>query len=213
MRIKAIVVSQIGANCYVVAQDADKGNDAVIIDPGDIVLDPVFAYIEEEGLNVVAIWNTHAHFDHVMGVDVARARYRVPAYVHEADMPIWNQVADATLQMFGRTVPPLAPPDGYFTEGQVLSLGDETFTIWHTPGHSPGSVCLVGGDVAFTGDTLFAGTIGATHFFLGDPKAMEQSLKRLMKLPDDMVLYPGHGHRTTMNRERMSNPYLPVDVD
>lgn len=211
MRIEAFVVSQIGANCYVVAEDA-PGRDCVIIDPGDVLLDPVFAYIEQQQLSVQAVWNTHAHFDHVMGVDVARERYGVPAYLHAADLPIYDVVAQATLQMFAREVPPLQPVDGYLEEGQVVSLGANDFTVWHTPGHSPGSICLVGEQVAFTGDTLFAGTIGATHFHLGDPKAMERSLKRLVTLPDDLVVYPGHGRPTTMARERLSNPYLPVDA-
>lgn len=208
MRLQAFVVSPIRSNCYVLSQEDGDRREAVVIDPGDTALDDVFGYIGEHNLNVKAVWNTHAHFDHVMGVDIVRARYRVPAYVHAADMPIWNGVAQATKEMFGRTVPSLNPPDEFFEDGQKLTLGTDEFTVWHTPGHSPGSVCIVGETFAFTGDTLFAGTIGATHFYLGDQAAMEASLRELLQLDDDLTLYPGHGQPTTMGHERVTNVFL-----
>lgn len=208
MQLASFVMGPIRSNCYVLAQDPGDGKDAVVIDPGDTELEPVFAYIDEHQLRVVAVWNTHAHFDHVMGVDLVRTRYNVPAYVNEADLPIWNGVAQATLEMFERQVPELGAPNGYLTDGQQLTLGAEKFVVWHTPGHSPGSICLIGETLAFTGDTLFAGTIGATHFFLGSPQAMETSLQRLQKLPDELAIYPGHGQPSTIGQERQSNPYL-----
>ncbi|WDL96194.1 MBL fold metallo-hydrolase [Alicyclobacillus sp. ALC3] len=208
MQLATFVISPIRSNCYILSQDEAVGRDAVVIDPGDTALDAVFAYIREHQLNVTAVWNTHAHFDHVMGVDLVRAKYGAPAYVHPADMPIWDNVAQATQEMFARSVPALNPPDGSFEDGQKLTLGSDEFTIWHTPGHSPGSVCIVGERMAFTGDTLFAGTIGATHFYLGDAKAMETSLRKLLQLRDDLELYPGHGQPTSMGRERTSNMFL-----
>ncbi|MCL6547960.1 MAG: MBL fold metallo-hydrolase [Alicyclobacillus sp.] len=208
MRIATFVVSPIGSNCYVLAQDESEGRDAVIIDPGDTELEPVLRHIEEHGLHVVAVWNTHAHLDHVMGVDVIRHRLQVPAYVHKDDLPIWSTLAEQTRNWLGRAVPPLDPPDGYLEDGMELTLGRDTFRVWHTPGHSPGSVCFVHADLAFTGDTLFAGTIGRTDLPLSDPDAMQASLRRLLALPDHLTLYPGHMGPTTMSAERRANPFL-----
>ncbi|MBX5436497.1 MAG: MBL fold metallo-hydrolase [Alicyclobacillaceae bacterium] len=208
MRIDAFVVSPIESNCYVVAEDDREGADAVIIDPGDTELGRVFDFIDGRRLHVVAVWNTHAHLDHVMGVDVVRRRYGVPAFLHPADEPLWHTLAEQTRNLLGREVPPLDPPDHALSEGQILMLGRHRFRVWHTPGHSPGSVCFVHDAVAFTGDTLFAGTIGRTDLRLSDPAAMEASLARLLEWPDQLKLYPGHMGTTTMERERRTNPFL-----
>ncbi|MCL6549044.1 MAG: MBL fold metallo-hydrolase [Alicyclobacillus sp.] len=208
MRLERFVVSAIGSNCYVLAEDPAVGNDAVIIDPGDVRLEEVFAYIEANQLQVRAVWATHAHFDHVLGVDVVRNRYHVPAWVHAADLPVWQDVHRAAQQWLGLQAEPLAPPDRLWQDGDVVRIGSETFTIWHTPGHSPGSVCLVNPAIAFTGDTLFAGTIGRTDLPLSDPDAMRRSLLRVRDLPDSATLYPGHGQETTITRELHANPFL-----
>jgi glyoxylase-like metal-dependent hydrolase (beta-lactamase superfamily II) len=211
MKLTSFVVSPIGSNCYVLAEGDAPGAKAVVIDPGDTELDPVISYIDQHSLQVVAIWNTHAHFDHVLGVDVLRRRYHVPAIVHPADRPLWDAAHEVTRQWLGRTAEPLSPPDQYWQDGDVVELGSLRFTVWHTPGHSPGSVCLVGDDIAFTGDTLFAGSIGRTDLPLSDPAAMRQSLRRLLQWPDSLRLYPGHMRETTMGHERQWNPFLQLD--
>ncbi|MCL6626788.1 MBL fold metallo-hydrolase [Alicyclobacillus shizuokensis] len=208
MHVEAFVVSPFGSNCYVLAVAEDAGSPAVIVDPGDVSLDPVFAHIEEKGWRVTAVWNTHAHIDHVLGVDVVRQRYGVPAYVHRADLPLWQQVPEYAQMWLGRTVDKLAPPDAFYEDGDEVSLAGLTFSVWHTPGHSPGSVCLIGSELAFTGDTLFAGTIGRTDLPLSDAAAMEASLRRLLALDDGLQLYPGHMQSTSMAVERRTNPFL-----
>lgn len=213
MEVKAFVVSPVQSNCYVVSESADFGSQAVIIDPGDTNLDQVFDYIESRSLHVVANWNTHAHFDHVMGVDIVRKRYRVSSYVHQDDLWLWEHIEDSVRMWMGQhETEALAAPDGYFKDGDTICLGNDSFTVLHTPGHSPGSVCLVGSEIAFTGDTLFAGTIGRTDLPLSNPKAMKESLKKLLPLSDNLILFPGHMGSTTMQRERQTNPFLQ-DLD
>jgi hydroxyacylglutathione hydrolase len=208
MKLASFVISPIGSNCYVLSESELAGSRAVIVDPGDTALEPVFAYIEANRFQLEAIWNTHGHFDHVMGVDLVRARYGVPAYLHAADVPVWDTMADVTQRWLQKRVEPLAPPDHLWSDGDVVELGSAQFQIWHTPGHSPGSVCFVGDEFTFTGDTLFAGSIGRTDFPLSSPVDMEQSLQRLLTLPDSTVIYPGHGHKSTIGEERKVNPFL-----
>jgi hydroxyacylglutathione hydrolase len=208
MRIDTFVVSPFGSNCYVLAAGDEPGAEAVIVDPGDLALDPVFAHIERHGLRVTAVWNTHAHIDHILGVDVVRRRYQVPAYMHADDLPLWNDLPRYAEMWLGQTVQALDAPEYLWKDGDEVAVGDVRFQIWHTPGHSPGSVCLIGREVALTGDTLFAGSIGRTDLPLSDPSAMEASLFRLLTLPDELRLLPGHMQATTMHVERRSNPFL-----
>ncbi len=208
MHIQSFVISPIRSNCYVLAEADQPGAEAVIIDPGDINMQPVFQYIEEHKFRVVAIWCTHGHFDHVLGVDVARSRFPVQVYLHKADLVVWDQAPEVTAKWLGQHIEPIRHPDCYWDEGDVVRLGDTSWTIWHTPGHSPGSVCILGDGHAFTGDTLFAGTIGRTDFPTSDPAAMSRSLQRLRTWDDDIVIYPGHGPTSTIRAEKLHNPFL-----
>ncbi|MCL6452563.1 MAG: MBL fold metallo-hydrolase [Alicyclobacillus sp.] len=208
MQVAAFTVSPLLSNCYVLSESLTPGSPTVVIDPGDPTLDPVLDYIERHQLRVTEVWATHAHLDHVLGVDVIRQRFGVPAAVHAADLPVWREVPADAARWLGMQVEPLAEPDRLLQEGDRLRVGDTVFTVWHTPGHSPGGVVLVGAELAFTGDTLFAGTIGRVDLPHADPAAMQRSLARLLALPDELTLYPGHMGRTTMGEERRANPFL-----
>jgi glyoxylase-like metal-dependent hydrolase (beta-lactamase superfamily II) len=208
MHIQSFVISPIRSNCYVLAEDDVPGAEAVIIDPGDVNLEPVFQYIDAHQFRVVAIWCTHGHFDHMLGVDVARSRYAVPVYMHKADLVVWDQAPEVTAKWLGLHIEPIGHPDRYWDEGDVVQVGRTSWTIWHTPGHSPGSVCILGDGHAFTGDTLFAGTIGRTDFPTSDPAAMSESLRRLRTWDDAIVIYPGHGPESTIREEKLHNPFL-----
>ncbi|MBX6351766.1 MAG: MBL fold metallo-hydrolase [Thermoflavifilum sp.] len=208
MIIQSFVVSPFASNCYILAEADSPGARAVVIDPGDLALEPVISWLTERRLSVEAIWCTHAHLDHVMGVDVLRRHFPVPAIIHPADRPLWDTVHLTVRQWLGRDMAPLAPPDATWDEGDEVQLGSLRFRIWHTPGHSPGSVCLVGDEIAFTGDTVFAGSIGRTDLPGSDPAAMQRSLKRVLDWPDELILYPGHMGKTVMKHERQWNPFL-----
>lgn len=204
MNVETFVISPLQSNCYVVCE----GTDCVIVDPGDVRLEPVFEYIRKNALSVMAIWCTHAHFDHVLGVDVARQAFSVPALVHEADLPEWDDVPSRAARWLSRDYPVIAPPDGRLKDNDILTVGKARFRVIHTPGHSPGSVCFVGDTLALTGDTLFAGTIGRTDLERSDSLAMQRSLQRLLSLDDSLALYPGHMQHSTMRDERAVNPFL-----
>jgi hydroxyacylglutathione hydrolase len=208
MKIQSFVVSPLRSNCYVLAESDTAGAKAVIIDPGDRQLEPVLTYIKDHGLDLQAVWATHAHVDHVMGVDVIRQTFGVPAYVHSADSALWSNMHRDARDWIGANVAALAPPDAFIEEGQVLSCGDLSFTVQHTPGHSPGSVCLVGDSVVFTGDTLFANGVGRTDLPGGSFAELNQSLKRLLELPNELEIYPGHMGSSTIGLERRINPFL-----
>lgn len=208
MLIKTFVLSPLRSNCYILADADSRGASAVIIDPGDTDVQPVIDYIGSHGLQVQAIWATHAHFDHVMGIDVLRRTFNIPAYVHAEDIPLWREMHQSVKQWLGRDVPPLSDPDGTFGEGDGLTCGDLSFHVLHTPGHSPGGVCLLSETVAFTGDTLFAQSVGRTDLPGGNFAVLSTSLKRLLELSDDVTIYPGHMGTSTIGVERKINPFL-----
>jgi glyoxylase-like metal-dependent hydrolase (beta-lactamase superfamily II) len=129
-------------------------------------------------------------------------------YLHPADRPLYDRVADQAVA-FGMPAGPLPPPDRDFAHGDVVRVGDLKFGVRHTPGHSPGSVSLVGSDAVFVGDVLFEGSIGRSDLPGGDSDTLLQSIQReLLSLPDDTIVYSGHGAQTTVGRERGANPFL-----
>lgn len=197
MDIRKLVVSAYGTNCYLLVDDAAKA--LAVIDPGDEVTEAVQTACRENGWTLEAIYLTHGHMDHVGGVASLRRAYpHVPAYLHAADCGS----GDA-----------MRPTGGigeltHWQDGDTLSLGNLTVKVLHTPGHTPGSVCLMVEGVLFTGDTLFAGSMGRTDFPGGSERDIMASLKRLGALEGDYAVLPGHMGTSTLAAERQSNPYL-----
>ena len=194
-------------NCYLVG-DPDSG-EAAIVDPGEDVR--LFtARLRHEGWTLGAVWLTHAHVDHVAGVAALRGQVDAPVFLHPADRPLYDGVPEQAA-MFGLDASPLPPPDHAFAEGESVSVGGCSFRVIHTPGHSPGGVCLVGHGVAFVGDTLFAGSVGRTDLPGGDLKALLESIHlKLFVLPDDTVIYSGHGPATSIAAEKRNNPFVKL---
>lgn len=196
-------------NGYLVAED--HGHAAVLIDPGDEV-DELITRAATEGLNVQAILLTHAHLDHITGVDQARTAFQAATWLHPDDDPLYRAVEQQGL-MFGLRVKAQAPVDRFYAPGQRLTVGALEIAVLPTPGHSPGGVCLevrLEGDTQlFAGDTLFAGTIGRTDLPGGDHATLIRSIKAvLLSFPDATPVHPGHGPSTTIGAERRNNPYL-----
>ena len=180
-------------NCYLIR----KGNDLLVIDPGSSPRRVIEAVRELEGCALKAVLLTHGHFDHVGGVKGIAEVTGCPAYLHENELSLPE----------GFTAGPLYYTDTY-GEGDVLSLAGISLRVLHTPGHTPGSVCLAAEDILFSGDTLFMDSIGRTDFPGGSIAQMGKSLKRLADLPVNYRVLPGHGSETTLNAERQYNPYL-----
>jgi glyoxylase-like metal-dependent hydrolase (beta-lactamase superfamily II) len=206
MKIIQIPNGVVAENCYLIVDELAR--ECAIVDPGEEA-GLILHKVKDAGARLVAIWLTHAHLDHVLGVARIATETGAPIWLHPADRPLYDAVPEQA-GWFGLAPPPSLPaPDRELVPGQLLSVGDLTFDVRHAPGHSPGSVCLIGPGVAFTGDVLFAGSIGRTDLPGGDFETLIASIEReLLPLPDDTIVYSGHGPETTIGRERTSNPFL-----
>lgn len=201
MVIKALQVGQIGTNCYLLADEEAKV--CAIVDPGDSGA-RIAQIIKAEGWTPVAILLTHSHFDHILGIPGLRESWpALPVYCHPADMAT-EQVEE---HIFGMTVPTVRAFGGLtpYNEGDTVEVGGLTVKVLHTPGHSPGSVVLQVGDVLFTGDTLFRGSMGRTDLDGGNFGQIMKSLARLAGLEGDYKVYPGHESSSTLEFERKTN--------
>ena len=192
MKITTIPLGLYQTNCYILAQ----GDRCLVIDPGDEP-EKVLVFLEKQGLTLEAVLLTHGHFDHVGAVKTLAA---------ETDCRVFLCQQDLTLPG-AMTAGPLYYTD-FYSEGDRLTLADMTFEVLHTPGHTPGSVCLGFGEHLFSGDTLFAGSCGRTDFPGSSPADMIRSLQRLSQLEESLKVYPGHGESTTIGQEKRYNPYL-----
>ena len=191
-------------NAYLVI-DRDS-RSAAMVDPGDDG-NRLIADVERRDVRLLAIWLTHAHFDHVGAVKALREHFDVPVYLHEADVPMFEagpfQAASYGLSFEGDEL-----PGERFFDGQGLGLGGLSFTVMHTPGHSPGHVTVHGHGIALVGDCLFAGSIGRTDLPFGNTAELGRSLRRILALPPETRVLPGHGPATTVGVERRSNPFI-----
>ena len=192
-------------NCYLVHPAGSR--EAAVVDPGE-ESDRVLREARSRGLDIRAIWLTHAHVDHIMGVAAVREATGAPVYLHPADRPLYDNLPAQAL-WFGLRLPAPPPPDHDLAHGDRLRLGDVELEVRHVPGHSPGHVVLVGPGCALVGDVVFAGSIGRTDLPGGDLDALLGGIHReVLTLPDETVLYPGHGPVTTVGQERRANPFL-----
>ena len=204
MTLRTLCLGELDTNCYVVWDDHHKG---FIIDPADEA-DSILKLVDSEHLHIEAVVLTHAHFDHMLAANMVCAALNAPLYVGEGDVAA---LADPIRNLSGvfQMCPPIRmTADNVLSDGDVLTVGDMSFTVLETPGHTPGCICLMGDGVLFSGDTLFRDSIGRVDFPGGDVPSMLVSLRRLAQLPADMAVYSGHGDATTIGREMKYNPYL-----
>jgi glyoxylase-like metal-dependent hydrolase (beta-lactamase superfamily II) len=205
-----------GTNCYVVAPAA--GEQCVVIDPGIGVIDQLDEVLAEHRLHPVAVALTHGHLDHTFSVTPVCGAKGITAYIHPADRELLTDPAKGLSaemnQLFGGRLPWTEPDDvAPLPDGGTVTLAGLEITVDHAPGHTGGSVLFrVPGEnepLCFSGDVLFAGSIGRTDLPGGDPTAMMVSLRdKILPLADETVVLPGHGPATTIGKERASNPYL-----
>ncbi|OGO42319.1 MAG: hypothetical protein A2137_02010 [Chloroflexi bacterium RBG_16_58_8] len=205
MIITRLAVGSLSANCYVVGSEA--AGEGLVIDPGGQAGD-ILKAIDDAGLDIKIIVLTHGHSDHIAALYDIQDRTGAAVAIHLEDADFLEGRGSLSSQ-FGISYKTPHPPDRLLREGDVIAVGDLSFTVIHTPGHTPGSICLLCGDKVFTGDTLFRRGIGTTMMpGSSRPQLIDSLQTRLMVLPDDTAVYPGHGRETTIGAERKDNPYV-----
>lgn len=212
LRIKRFVTNMVAENCYIIS---DESGEAVIIDCGayDQGHEAAIAdYISERQLKPVRQIYTHAHFDHIFGCGFLEEHYHIAPECHEADAPLYNNM-DGQCKMFlgSANLHRMPALGGLLKEGDTVCFGTHALQVLHTPGHTPGGICFYEAQekVLFSGDSLFSMSIGRTDFPGGNYEELVANLrKKILSLPDDVKVYPGHGGTTTVGDERNNNPYL-----
>ncbi len=187
--LRKLAVGPYLSNCYILG--CDKTKEGVVIDPGDEAV-RIMNEISKNGLRILRILITHGHIDHVGAASEVKRITKAPVLIHPLDAPGLG-----------------FPADGEVREGDKIEVGSYILTAIHTPGHSPGGMCFSAPGVVFTGDTLFAGSIGRTDFPGGDHHQLIQGvIHKIFPLGDDIRIYPGHGLGSTIGRERLTNPFF-----
>ncbi|MFO7769505.1 MAG: MBL fold metallo-hydrolase [bacterium] len=206
IHVETLTVGPMAVNCYLAGDEEGRG--AVLIDPGEEP-ERILRAVEEGEWRVERVLLTHAHFDHLLALRDVLEVLDVPFLLPEGEEEMLHRVPETVRAWMGIEVPPPPEPDRMVRGGERVEIGGAPFRVAETPGHSPGSITLAGEGIAFVGDAVFAGSIGRTDLPGGDHEILMTSIReQILSLPDDTLLYPGHGPSTTVGRERRDNPFL-----
>src|SRR5712692_3243874 len=204
IKLHTLVVGRLQTNCYILQSDST----ALVIDPGDEP-ERILRFLSDTAVKPSQIIATHTHFDHVLGVEAIRNALKIPFLIHRDDLSMLKSMQSRVRQFMGFSVPPPPKVDQFLKDGESITLGKDTVKVTHTPGHSPGSVSLVGQGFVLTGDALFNQSIGRTDLPGGDFDTLIRSItERLFNLDDNTIVYPGHGPETRIGDEKLANPFV-----
>jgi glyoxylase-like metal-dependent hydrolase (beta-lactamase superfamily II) len=205
MNYKLVVVGPLDTNCYLVY--CQETLDCAVIDPG-AEAERIFPLIVELGLKPVVILNTHGHIDHIGANKDVKDKFNVPLCIHSLDSLLLEKIQEFELSFFlGAKESP--PADRLLKDKDTIWFGKSSLRVVHTPGHTPGSVSFLGDGILFSGDTLFSGGVGRTDLPGGSTRDLEKSIKeKILTLPPETIVLPGHGPLTTVGEEKESNPFL-----
>jgi glyoxylase-like metal-dependent hydrolase (beta-lactamase superfamily II) len=205
VEVRGIVVGVFMENCYIVA--SPKTKEAIVIDPGDEP-ERVLELARDMGVHVKLIANSHAHMDHILGVRGVQEQTKAPFLLHGSEVPVLQQgVRQLSLQGRLADLPP--QPTGFVAEGDTVGVAGLDLKVIHTPGHTPGSISYYVNGLLFSGDTLFRGSIGRTDSTPDSfQRIMDSIVTKLLALPDDTIVLPGHELETTIRQERATNPFV-----
>ena len=207
MIFESIAVGPLSVNCYIVA--CEQSREGIVVDPGgDVEL--IATLVQQHGLKIHTIINTHGHFDHLGGNREALAAFGARLLIHQADAPMLSRSAEVA-RKYGLQGENSPEADAYLVDGMDIFFGSCRLKVLHTPGHTQGGCCLYFEEArkVITGDTLFADSIGRTDLPGGSHEQLLESIRsKLFTLPDDVIAYPGHGPHTTIGHEKSCNPYF-----
>jgi hydroxyacylglutathione hydrolase len=204
---EVLTVGPLQCNCSILGDETSR--EAIVVDPGDDI-SRIMALIRQHSLTVKQIVITHAHIDHIAGAAKLKSLTGAPILYNQHDLPLVKMM-DIQAGWLGIGTPEVPPPDDTLDDNKLISITGLTGSILHTPGHTEGSVCLYlpTQSLLIAGDTLFAGSVGRTDLPGGNTRKLLASIhERLLTLPDEVTVIPGHGNRTTIGTERESNPFL-----
>jgi glyoxylase-like metal-dependent hydrolase (beta-lactamase superfamily II) len=206
LMVGSVVVGAFRENCYIVG--SKQTGEAICVDPGDEP-DEIRALARDLKLKITKIACSHGHLDHIMAVRALKEETGAPFLLHRADLDIARGMPISALQLLGRQEPPTPEPDVFLAEGDDVEVPGLSLKVIHTPGHTPGSICLYTDGLLFSGDTLFQGSIGRFDLPGGSfERLMISIMSRLMPLPDETIVRPGHMDQTTIGYERRNNPFV-----
>ena len=205
MILQTIAVGPLDVNCYIIADDITR--KGILIDPGGDA-EKIKKALQTEKITLSNIIITHGHWDHVGAVIDIKKAYDCPICLHKDDLEVYAHAQDIAL-IFGFEIESPPEIDSFIDDSDVLYAGKIALKALHTPGHTRGSISLSTDGIVFTGDLIFKGGVGRTDFPGGDEEMLKKSIKsRIFTMPDDTLIYPGHGFPTTVIEERNTNPFL-----
>ena len=208
--VHGIVVGAFQENCWVIGNRRTR--EGICIDPGDEPQE-ILAMARDMGVDIKYIANSHAHIDHILGVGAIRDATGARFLLHAGDLELARGTAASAKSWMGVEIANPPDPDAFLADGDEIDVDGLKLTVLHTPGHTRGSVCFYANGVLFAGDTLFQGSIGRTDLPGGDyDEEMASIVDRLLVLPDDTILLPGHMGQSTIGEERARNPYVRMDL-
>ena len=211
LQVKRLVVGPITTNCFIVWDDETM--EGAIIDPGEEA-ERILNTVKELGVRIIYILATHCHFDHIAAVAQLKREIDADFLAHEDDL-FFVEDGKVSAHKWGFEIEQPPNPDRFIKDGDEIKLGAHTLKVIHLPGHSPGGVGFLSGNMVFAGDTLFQSSIGRTDFRLGSLDVLRSSIReRLYTLPDDTVVHTGHGPSTTIGAEKGSNMFVrPIEIE
>ncbi len=208
--VRGIVVGNFQENCWVIGNR--RTGEAVCVDPGD-QSEEILAMARDMGVRIKYIANSHAHIDHILGVGAVRDATGAKFLLHPADLELARNAA-AMAKGWGMDIANPPDPDAFLADNDTIDIDGLQLSVLHTPGHTRGSVCFYTNGIVFAGDTLFQGSIGRTDLPGGDyDEEMASIVERLLALPDETIVLPGHMDQTTIGHERLRNPYVRMELE
>jgi glyoxylase-like metal-dependent hydrolase (beta-lactamase superfamily II) len=211
LMVRGIVVGLFQENCYIIG--SRRTGEAICIDPGDEV-DEIRALARDMGVQITKIACSHGHLDHIMALGALKEETGATYLLHRNDLELARSLPASAKRLLERDEPPPPDPDGFLADGDDVEIPGISLRTIHTPGHTPGSICLYGGGMLFSGDTLFQGSIGRTDLPGGSfPQIMQSIVGPLLALPDETIVLPGHMRQTTIGAERVGNAFVLQALD